>query len=67
MNQSKNLNNNIFLNYEDLYFLELSDIVSVFEKFGDLNKIILSQDSKFAFVFFNTFHSAYMSSKLLNR
>ena len=38
----------------------------MFSRFGDLNKIILTQDMKFAYVFFNTFHSAYVSCKLLN-
>lgn len=38
----------------------------IFGRFGDLNKIILSQDMKFAYVFFSTFHSAYIASKLLN-
>jgi RNA recognition motif-containing protein len=39
---------------------------NIFGRFGDLNKIILSQDMKFAYVFFSTFHSAFIAAKLLN-
>lgn len=31
-----------------------------------MGKIILSQDMKYAFIFFTTFHSAYIAYKLLN-
>jgi hypothetical protein len=31
-----------------------------------MNRIIISQDLRFAYVFFTSFHSAYVASKLLN-
>lgn len=41
-------------------------MTNTFNRFGDLNKIMLTQDMKFAYIFFNSFHSAYISCKLIN-
>lgn len=45
--------------------LDHQDMYNIFEKFGQINKIILSNEKKDAYIFFNSFINAYISFKLL--
>jgi hypothetical protein len=47
------------------YELDYHDLLNIFIKFGELNKIILTGDKKVAFIFFNSFTNAYIAFKLL--
>jgi len=45
--------------------LDYNDISSIFERFGEVNKIILTKERKDAYIFFNSFINGYISLKML--
>jgi len=51
--------------YPEKAELDYEDMVRTFEKFGEINKVILSGERREAYIFFNSFINAYIAYKMV--
>ena len=51
---------------KSLLSLDVDDLVSVFEKFGKLYEIFITNEQKVCYIFYQSFFNAFVAMKLLN-